>query len=312
MTRLLKTILPAALLAAAPAAAYAAPAAPAAHTAKALAEACEGRDGWIDPAPPAHIFGNTWYVGTCGISAILITGPEGHILIDGGMAEAAPLVLANIAVLGFKASDVRWILSSHEHFDHAGALAALQRATGAQVAALKPAAAVLETGEPSSNDPQYGMLKGMAPVKVDRILADGDSIVAGPIAATAHATPAHSPGSTSWTWQSCDETFTCRMIAYADSATAISADSYRFSEHPGRVAQVHEGLARIAALPCDILLTPHPSASAMMERFAGKAPLTDSTVCRTYAETAKRRFAARLAAENVTDAAESAAAELKD
>ncbi|MEJ2409906.1 MAG: subclass B3 metallo-beta-lactamase [Novosphingobium sp.] len=301
MTHAFKTMLTAALLGAAPAAAHATPAQPAPHPVRALAEACAGRDGWTDPAPPAHIFGNTWYVGTCGIAAILITGPEGHILIDGGMAEAAPLVLANIAALGFKARDIRWILSSHEHFDHAGALAALQRATGAQVAALKPAAAVLETGTPSPEDPQYGSLKGMAPVKVSRILADADSIVLGPIIATAHATPTHSPGSTSWTWQSCDEAFTCRMIAYADSATAISAKGYRFTRHPDRVAEVREGLARIATLPCEILLTPHPSASAMMERFAGKAPLVDSAACRAYAKAAGQRFDKRLTAETATE-----------
>lgn len=299
MTRPLQTALSAALLAAisAPVPA-AAEAAPAPHTMEALAKACSGHDGWTDPAPPAHVFGNTWYVGTCGISAVLITGEEGHVLIDGGMAEAAPLVLANIAALGFKARDVRWILISHEHFDHAGALAELQRATGAKVAAVKPAAAVLETGEPASDDPQYGDLKGIAPVKVDRVLADGDSIVAGSIAATAHVTPAHSPGSTSWTWQTCNKAFACRMIAYADSATAISADGYRFTDHPGRVAQVREGLTRIAALPCDILLTPHPAASAMMERFAGKAPLVDASACRTYAQAAQQRFDGRLASES--------------
>ncbi|MCJ2177119.1 subclass B3 metallo-beta-lactamase [Novosphingobium album (ex Hu et al. 2023)] len=297
MTRLLKTMLSTALLAAAPATVHAAPAAPAPRTMAALAEACAGHDGWTDPAPPAHVFGNTWYVGTCGIAAILITGPDGHVLIDGGMAEAAPLVLANIATLGFEPKDVRWIMISHEHFDHAGALAALQRATGAKVAAIAPAAMVLESGEPAADDPQFGDLKGMPHVKVDRVLADGDSIVAGNIAATAHATPAHSPGSTSWTWQSCDEAFTCRMIAYADSATAISADGYRFTAHPDRVAQVREGLTRIATLPCDILLTPHPAASAMMARFAGNAPLADPAACRVYADAAMQRFENRLASE---------------
>lgn len=300
MTRPLQTALSAALLAAisAPIPAADTGGAPVPHTMEALAQACSGHDGWTDPAPPAHVFGNTWYVGTCGISAVLITGEKGHVLIDGGMAEAAPLVLANIAALGFKARDVRWILVSHEHFDHAGALAELQRATGAKVAAVKPAAAVLETGEPASDDPQYGDLKGIAPVKVDRVLADGDSIVAGSIAATAHVTPAHSPRSTSWTWQTCDKAFACRMIAYADSATAISADGYRFTDHPDRVAQVREGLTQIAALPCDILLTPHPAASAMMERFAAKAPLVDASACRTYAQAAQQRFDGRLASES--------------
>ncbi|MCT2400699.1 subclass B3 metallo-beta-lactamase [Novosphingobium mangrovi (ex Huang et al. 2023)] len=297
MNRSLRNIALAALLAAAPAMAHAKTAAPAPHTGPQLAAACNGHDGWTDPAPPAHIFGNTWYVGTCGISAILITGDDGHVLIDGGMAEAAPLVLANIAALGFDPADVRWIILSHEHFDHAGALAALKRATGAKLAALAPAAKVLETGIPDPSDPQYGMLKGMAPVATDRVLVDGDSLVLGRITLTVHATPAHSPGSASWTWQSCTGDFTCLMIAYADSATAISADAYRFTDHEDRVAQVREGLSRIARLPCDILLTPHPSASGMMERFAGKTALVDSSACRSYAAAAQHRFEARLARE---------------
>lgn len=287
----LATYLLAALAAAGPAAPSMEAAAP--NT----AEACGGRDGWTDPAPPAHVFGNTWYVGTCGISVILITGEHGHVLIDGGTAEAAPLVLANIAALGFRPEDVRWILSSHEHFDHAGALAALKRATGARVAVLAEAKAVLETGKPDPADPQYGALDDMEPVAVERVLAHGDSIKVGSLTVTAHATPAHSPGSTSWTWQSCTPDFTCRMVAYVDSATAISAEGYRFADYPERVAAVRQGLSTMAALPCDILLTPHPSASATLERLSGKAPLVDPAACNAYAKGALGRFEQRLASE---------------
>ena len=262
-----------------------------------IVTACAGRDGWSDAAPPAHVYGNTWYVGTCGISAILITSDQGHVLVDGGTPQAAPLVLANIAALGFRPQDVRLILSSHEHFDHAGALAALKRATGAKVAALATEAEVLETGKPVAADPQYGQLDGFDPVTVDRVLADGDSVTLGKLAVTAHATPAHSPGSTSWTWQACTPDFTCRMIAYADSATAISADGYRFADHPDRVAAVRQGLSTIAALPCDILLTPHPSASATLERLAGETPLVDPSACAAYATAARERFEQRLDAE---------------
>lgn len=287
---------------AAPAHAKPSPAAPAAaaHSGKALAKACEGRDGWADPAPPAHVINNVWYVGTCGITVLLITGNDGHVLIDGGPAEAAPLVIANIRALGFKPGDVRWIFSSHEHNDHVGALAELRRVTGAKVAALRAAAPVMKTGKPLASDPQSGLIDGIDPVPVDRLLDNGDSIMVGRTAFTVHATPAHSPGSASWTWQSCSKGFDCKMIAYADSATTISADSYRFSDHADRVAGVREGLDRIAALPCDILLTPHPGASDMMERLSGKAPLIDPAACRTYADAAEQRFEARLKKEAKT------------
>lgn len=262
-----------------------------------LAEACKGRDGWGDAAPPARLFGNTWYVGTCGISAILVTGEQGHVLIDGGIPEAAPLVLANIAAAGFEAKDVRWILSSHEHFDHAGAIAALQRATGARVAALSAAAEVLETGKASPEDPQFGGLDPFPPVRVDRRLTDGQKVTLGQFSLTAHANPAHAAGSTSWTWRSCDGQGRCVTIAYADSASAISAKGYRFTDHPARIAAVRDGLERIAALPCDLLVTPHPGASDLFARLSGNAPLVDPTACRSYAATAKARFDQRLSEE---------------
>jgi metallo-beta-lactamase class B len=288
----------AALIAALPTPLLAAPA-PAANGTE-LAQACAGLDGWSQPAPPARVDGNTWYIGTCGITVLLVSTPDGLVVIDSGPRDVAPFVLANIARLGFKARDVRWLLITHEHHDHAGSLAQLQRATGAKVATLASSRRVLESGVPSADDPQSGALDPMAPVSVDRVLADGDSVVVGGLALTVHETPAHSPGSASWTWQSCDTGFTCRMIAYADSATTVSSDGYRFTDHPDRIARIRIGHARIAELPCDVLVTPHPSASNLFDRLAGKAPLVDPQACRTYANGAAARFEARLAAEAAT------------
>jgi metallo-beta-lactamase class B len=261
-----------------------------------LAKACDGKDGWDEPAPPAHLFGNTWYVGTCGITALLVTSPAGHVLVDTGTAKAAPLVIANIRRAGFKPHDVRWIVSSHEHHDHVGGLAALAKATGARIAALPAAAAVLRSGRTDPDDPQAAIHPAMAPVRVDRVLPDGGTVRIGPLRLRAVATPAHSPGSTSWTWQSCAGR-DCRTITYADSATAVSADSYRFADHPARIAAVRQGLERIGTLPCGILITPHPAASSLFERLAAGPLVTEPTACRAYARAAQARFATRLAAE---------------
>lgn len=273
----------------------AAPARPA-HGGAALATACQGRDGWADPAPPARLFGNVWIVGTCGITVLLITGPQGHVLIDGGPAEAAPLVLANIRAAGFDPRAVKWILSTHEHDDHAGALPALRAATGAKVAIGEAAARVLRRGRPLPDDPQFGLLKPMAPLRIDRVLTEGSVVAVGPLRLTAHMTPAHSPGSTSWTWRSCaaDE---CHDIAFADSATTISADSYRFKDHPERVAGVRLGLQRMAALPCELIVTPHPSASGLFERLSGAAPLGRPGACKAYVAAASAKFDRRLDSE---------------
>jgi metallo-beta-lactamase class B len=259
-----------------------------------LAAACMGKEGWDDPAPPARLHGSTYYVGTCGITALLVTSERGHVLIDGGTEKGGALIAANISVLGLDPRDVRWILSTHEHFDHAGGIAGLQRLTRAKVAAVAPAAAALRSGKPAADDPQRGVLPPMSPVPVARILRDGDTIRVGSLALVAHATPGHAPGSTSWTWQSCDVEG-CRSMAYVDSVSAISDKQYRYTARPDYVAAFRRSLDRIAALPCDFLITPHPSASSFFERLAAG---TDSAGdCRAYAERGRTGLAKRLAEE---------------
>ncbi len=263
-----------------------------------MAKACAGRDGWGDPAPPAHIFGNTWYVGTCGITTLLVETPDGLVLLDGGIPQAANLVLDNVRKLGFPVKAIRWILISHEHFDHAGAIAELQRQTGAKVIAGPNQAAMLRTGKPDPSDPQAPLLlkEPMRPIKVARTQAHGTALVAGGVHFTAWANPAHSPGSTSWTWRQCQGP-ECRTVTYADSTSTISADGYRFSDHPARMKAIREGLAVIAALPCDVLITPHPSASDLFPRLSGMRPLVDPQACAAYAEAAGKRFSQRLISE---------------
>lgn len=265
---------------------------------RALAIACADRNGWSDPAPPAKIFGNSYYVGTCGIAAILIDSPGGLVLIDGATEEAAPSILANIRSLGFDPGKIRFLLSSHEHLDHVGGLKALQDVTGALYFARSEAAAAMASGQPDVTDPQKDSLKPFAGVRVSRTLLDGEMLKISRIRLTAHATPGHTPGSTSWTWRSC-EGRDCRTIAYIDSLTAVSADGYRFSDHPDYVATFRATFDKVAALPCDILITPHPGASNFFARLAADAPLADPAACRTYAEGARQRLDARLAKEAV-------------
>ena len=262
----------------------------------ALAAACAGKDGWNDPAPPARIFGNSYYVGTCGISAVLVTSPAGHVLIDGGTPEAGPLVAASIRRLGFRPGDVRWIVGSHEHFDHAGALAELKRQTGARFAAPAGAARLYAAGRSDPVDPQAGVLTGFPPIRVDRPLRDGEVIRVGPLRVTGHFSPAHAPHGMSWTWTSCEKKL-CRRMAFVDSISAISDKTYRYSRNPARVAAFRRGMDRIAALPCAVLITPHPGGSNLFPRLAGIAPLADPNACRTYAQTGRGNLAKRLADE---------------
>lgn len=253
-------------------------------------------DGWSDRAPPRRIFGNTWYVGTCGIASILVTSAQGHVLIDGATEAAGPLIEANIRALGFDPHDVRTILNSHEHFDHAAGIAYLQRATGAEVRVREPAVAVLQRGQSDRSDPQFLDLPKFPPVAEVHALTDGETARVGELALTAHATPGHTAGSTTWTWRSC-EGERCLGIAYADSLTAISDKQYRYGATPGVADAFRRTFDAVAALPCDILITPHPAASDLFARMAGKAPLVDDGACRRYAGKARANFEKRLSDE---------------
>lgn len=262
-----------------------------------LAAACQGKDGWSDPAPPARIAPNAIYVGTCGISAILIPTPAGHFLIDGATAEAAPHIAANIRAAGYDPRDVRYILNSHEHVDHAGGLAALKRLTGARLVARAAAQRGLETGRTDPADPQAGTIPDFEGVAVDQLIADGGTLRLGSVTLTAHATPGHTAGGTSWSWRTCDGP-TCHTIVYADSLSAVGPDSYRFTDHPAWLAPMRATFAKVAAMRCDILITPHPGASNLFGRMAGTAPLRDVNACRAYVDAARRRLADRLARES--------------
>jgi metallo-beta-lactamase class B len=260
------------------------------------AQVCGDSTDWDKPAPPVRIHANTYLVGTCGISSILITGEDGHVLIDSGTEAGAELVAANIRELGFKLGDIRFLLISHEHIDHVGGIARLQQLTGATLVGSAAAEKVLNSGIPGADDPQAGMHKPFPAANVGRVVSEGSDVRLGNLRLFAMTTPGHTPGATSWRWESCDGGV-CRTMVYADSLSPISRDDYRFSDHPAYLAAYRASLARIAASRCEILLTPHPSASAMKERMTGKQKLFDPEGCKNYAAALTKRLDERLAKE---------------
>ena len=208
------------------------------------------------------------------------------------------MIAANIRSLGFKLTDIRYLLISHEHFDHVGGIARMQQLTGATLVTSAPAENVLNTGLPSNDDPQAGMHKPFRAANVGRVIADGGEVRLHDLSLTAMTTPGHTPGALSWRWESCDGGV-CRTMVYADSLTPVSRDDYEFSAHPDYLAAYRESIAKIAASRCEILLTPHPSASAMKERITAKQKLFDPEGCRNYAATLTKRLDERLANEAV-------------
>lgn len=257
---------------------------------------CKDQDDWSEPTAPRHVFGNTWYVGSCGISVLLIATPAGHVLIDGATEQAAPHVVANLRALGLEPGDVRALVSSHEHNDHVGGSAHLQAATGAPLYARKAAMPALRLGRGNRSDPQFDIHPGFPPTADVRELVDGGISIGG-LRISAHAMPGHTPGATTWSWESCDGD-QCRQMVYADSISAISDDTFRYSDHPDYVAAFRSGLDTLAALPCDILITPHPGGSDLWPRLRGDAPLVNTSACRAYAGKGREGLSARLAKEH--------------
>jgi metallo-beta-lactamase class B len=268
-----------------------------AKTFEPIKQACGERDGWSDPAPPSHVFANVYMVGTCGITSLLITTPEGHFLIDGATDEAAEGIAANIQALGFDPRDVRYLLATHEHLDHAGGLARLKQITGAKFATREAARLGMETGLPMADDPQHGIHPAFPGIKADQIISDRETLQIGKQKMTVIATPGHTPGGTSYTWQSCNRN-DCRTIVYADSLNAVSGDAYRFTDHSEYVATLRSSMARIEAIKdCDIMISPHPFQSEFFERLAGMKPLIDAGRCKQYVTAARERLDGRLAKE---------------
>jgi len=241
---------------------------------------------WNGAQKSFRVYGNTWYVGPQWLSSILITSPEGDVLIDGDLAESAGAIAGHIRELGFRPADVKLIVNSHVHYDHAGGIAALQKLTGARVAASPWSAAVLSSGQPGRDDPQFGILPAIAPVPAVEEIHDGETLRVGNVAITAHFTPGHTPGGTSWTWRSC-EGARCLNMVYADSLTTAAAPGYKYSEHPELLAGFQRSFAWLRQVRCDILLTPH----------LGPHPQHNPQACHALADKGELQLRQRLAEE---------------
>ena len=262
---------------------------------------CDRCEEWNAPLAPFRIHGNTWYVGTDGLTSLLVEAGDALVLVDGGLPQSAALIVANIRALGFDPLDIRAILVSHAHFDHAGGIAALQRMTGATVYTSERAVETLVSGRLVDGDPQFvadsdsgsfPAIKKVVPV------ADGASVTVGSIRLTAIYTPGHTPGGVTWTWESC-AMGACYDIVYADSLTAVSAQGFSFAAS-GAAESMIDSAGRIAELECDILLSPHPFFFGLhdkLERRGSGNPFINDLACSFYAESALDWLRQRLDAE---------------
>jgi len=234
-------------------------------------------DDWEKPAPPFRIYGETYHVGTCGISAILIATPDGHLIIDSGTERGGELVAANVEALGFALRDGQYLTHTQEHGDHVGGLRHLRDRTGARLVASERAESVFETGVLNTDDPQYEPYEPADTMTVDERIASGEAIALGDRKIVAHYTPGHSPGAISWRWEECEDD-RCYSLVFTDGLGPFSANGYRWSDHPEYLAEYRGSLTWLETVEADICLSAHPSQMRMIERI-GSGTLDDPGEC---------------------------------
>jgi len=235
---------------------------------------------WTQPTKPFRIAGNIYYVGTQGLASYLIVTPKGLILLDPTMEENVPAIEANIKALGFKLSDIKILLNSHAHFDHAGGLAAMKRDTGAKLDAMEEDVWALENGKHFGDQNYVGTFP---PVKVDRHLKDGDKVSLGGVTMTALLTAGHTHGCTTWTT-------TVRLksgvksVVFPCSLSVAGNKLYGNKTYPGIVADYRASFKRLGAMKADIVLTAHPELSDVMARKTSGKWLTPDLLPKMVAE----------------------------
>jgi metallo-beta-lactamase class B len=256
---------------------------------------------WNQPVEPYRIAGNLYYVGASDIASYLVTTPQGNIVLDGGFVETAPLIEANIQKLGFKVEDVKILLSSHAHFDHAGGLAELKKRTGAPLYAGAADADLLARG--GKGDFAFGNKYLFPPVTVDHPVHDGDRVSLGGTTFTAHATPGHTRGCTSWSLQV--EAGGKRYDVVIVGSTTINPGVHLDGKpsYPGIAEDYAKTFQRLKALPCDIFLAAHASVFSGLEKAArlkkgdGVNPFVDPQGYRDFLTRSEKTYGEQLAKE---------------
>jgi metallo-beta-lactamase class B len=259
-----------------------------------------------EPIDPFRIADNVYYVGSKDIASYLVTTPEGHIVIDGGYEETAPMIAAHVRALGFAVTDIRILLNTQAHFDHAAGLAELKRLSGARLMVSAPDAPIVEAG--GRGDFLLGDRNRFPPAHVDRILNDKDQVRLGGMVLTAHVTAGHTKGCTTWAFDARDRGRTYHVV---DVCGLTVLDGTRLSgmpAYPAIASDFERTFRTLRALPCDIFLGAHASYYGGLEKAVrlhqqpqGPNPFVDPDGYRAYVERSEERFRALLAREREKD-----------
>jgi metallo-beta-lactamase class B len=223
---------------------------------------------WTEPFPPFRIAGNLYYVGSRGLASYLVTTPKGNILINSDLEANVPMIEASIEKLGFKLKDTKILLISHAHWDHDAGSAKIKGMTGATYLVMDGDVSVVESG--GKADFQYGNRPEFLykPVKVDRVLHDGDEVRLGGAALVAHLTPGHTKGCTTWTMKVTDDGKTYNVVIVGSPNVNPGYRLIHNPEYP-QIAEDYERMWRVLkSLPCDIFLGAHGGYFGLEEKYA--------------------------------------------
>jgi metallo-beta-lactamase class B len=219
---------------------------------------------WNRPVKPFRVVGNIYYVGVDGVASFLIATPKGHILLDGGFAETVPLIQDSVKQLGFKLEDVKILINSHAHFDHAGGLALLKKLTGASLMISEADANLISNG--GRGDFYWGDRALFEPARVDRILQDKDKVELGDVIMVARITPGHTKGCTTWTMK-VKEDGTELDVVFIGSTTIPGYKLVNNSQYPNIVADYAYTFALLKSMKCDVFLGPHGSFFSLKDKM---------------------------------------------
>jgi metallo-beta-lactamase class B len=252
-------------------------------------------NAWNVPVKPFRVIDNIYYVGATEVSSFLITSPQGHILLDGGIPATAPQILANIKSLGFNPRDVKILINSHAHADHAGGLAELKSATGAEFVSSVQDSALLANG--GHNDFAFGNTLVFPPIVANRTIRDGESVHVGRATLVAHITPGHTRGCTTWTTTATDAGAK-RAVVFTCSYSAPGYKLVNNPTYPNIIDDYRKTFGVLRALPCDVLLAPHGSQFELLNKMkragATPNPFVDASECKAYMEASAKAIEARV------------------
>lgn len=260
------------------------------------------------PDEPFRIAGNLYYVGATGVTSFLLTSPQGHVLIDGGYPETAPLIIASITKLGFDIRDVKVLLNTHAHNDHAGGLRELQQASGAELWVSEGDADVMVAGS-NGADPALGRLRvvgklfgGFPSPRIDHRFRDGATIRLGPLTLTAHVTAGHTRGCTSWSFPVKDGARELLAVDVCSLTLFPFVSLVEPEAYPGIRADFERSFSTLRSLPADIFLGSHSSFFEMKRKVAARAgaedpvaPFIDRAGYLAYIDQAEQQFRETLA-----------------